>query len=59
MIFNAFLMLELQNTALLVVEMQILIDFYGLTLWEKDTFKLNTSLSVLVRYIARSRIVQK
>ena len=52
-------MIGIQNTALLVVEMQILIDFYGLTLWEKDAFKLNTSLSVLVRYIARSRIVQK
>ena len=33
-----------QNTVFFLVEIQILIDFYALTWWEKDTFKLVTSL---------------
>ena len=36
---------KFQNTTVfLLVEILILIDFYALTWWEKDTFKLGTSL---------------
>ena len=42
---------EFQNTVFLLVEILILIDFYGLTWWEKETFKLGTYL-VLPIYIA-------
>jgi hypothetical protein len=36
---------EFQNTALLLVDIQILIVFYKMTLPEKDTFDFGTSLT--------------
>ena len=38
---------KFQNTAFLLVDIQIMIDFYALTWWEKDAFKLGNSLAAL------------
>ena len=39
---------KFQNTALEVENKIILIDFYAMTWWEKENFKLGTSLLMLV-----------
>ena len=38
---------QFQNIAFLLVNKQILIDFYSLTFWQKDTFNFGASLKYL------------